>query len=349
VGTAGAAGADRGGVEDLHPGLEGGDPDGRRGIMARGRYGPQAPKPYDFVEIEPLSPDDRQSPKGHERYHPDTVSGRLEATLIVATPLHVSSGRMRMRKGQQPPLVKELTRVNDQPCIPASTLKGVVRSVVEAITRSCVRITRARSNQLPRGAAECRDKENLCLACRMFGALGFEGHVRFGDAVLREGSVGITRMPALYAPRTRTRAYYAGNEVKGRKFYKHGQPVTQANTPVEVLTPESRLTLTIRFQNLAPAELGVLLTALGLGDLQLVLKLGGGKPACYGSAIVTLSALRIWSNPQQLYADYDSLCVSQSPDDYVHAAADILLADQLQHLAEIWTYDDSRQCPEGNY
>jgi len=318
-------------------------------MMAQYDYGPRAPKPYDFVEIEPLSPDDRQSPKGHERYHPDTVSGRLEAMLIVATPLHVSSGRIRMRKGQQPPLVKELTRVNGQPCVPASTLKGVVRSVVEAITRSCVRITRARSNQLPRGAAECRDKSNLCLACRMFGALGFEGHVRFGDAVLREGSLGIARMPALYAPRKRTRAYYDGSEVKGRKFYKHGQPVTQANTPVEVLTPESQLGVTIRFENLKPGEVGVLLAALGLGERQLVLKFGGGKPACYGSAIISLNDLQVWANAQDLYADYDVKRVDQSPDEYVREAGSLLLSSQLQRVAEIWEYDMGRECPEGNY
>ena len=312
-------------------------------------YGPRAPKPYDFVEIEPLSPDDRRFPKGHERYHPDTVSGRLEATLIVATPLHVSSGRIRMRKGQDPPLVKELTRVNGRPCVPASTLKGVVRSVVEAITRSCVRITRARNNQLPRGTAECRDKSNLCLACRMFGALGFEGHVRFGDAVLREGAIGIARMPALYAPRTRTRAYYAGNDVKGRKFYKHGQTVTQANTPVEVLVPESQLGVTIRFDNLKPGEVGVLLTALGLAEQQWVLKFGGGKPACYGSAIFSLNELQAWENTQDLYASYDVERVDQPLNEYLRAAGDLILPDQVQRLAEVWVYDRSRECPESNY
>jgi len=256
-----------------------------------------------------------------------------------------------MRRGQDPLLVKELTRVNGQPCVPASTLKGVVRSVVEAITRSCVRITRARTDQLPRGTAPCRDKENLCLACRMFGAMGFEGHVRFGDAVLGDdtGKLGIARMPALYAPRGRTRAYFAGNDVKGRKFYKHGKTITQANTPVEVLLPESQLQFDIRFENLSPGELGVLLTALGLGESQLVLKLGGGKPACYGSAVVLLNGLQIWEDTHALYGDYDIKRVTQSTDKYLSEASTLLLADQLRDLAEIWTYDMSQQCPEGNY
>jgi hypothetical protein len=319
--------------------------------MGRRDYGPRAPRPYEFVEIEPLSPNDRRAPEGHEQYHADTVSGRLEATLIVATPLHVSSGRFKMRRGQKPPLVKELTRVNGQPCIPASTLKGVVRSVVEAITRSCVRVTRARIDQLPKGAAPCRNKDNLCLACRMFGAMGFEGHIRFSDAVLHKdkGSLGFARMPALYAPRGRAKAYFSESGIKGRKFYQHGQTVTQADTPVEVLMPESQLVFATRFENLTQGELGVLLTALGLGETELVLKLGGGKPVCYGSAIVRLESLQVWDNSQALYAEYDVERAARSPDEYLKKADNLILPNQLERLAGIWAYDMSRRCPEGNY
>jgi len=312
-------------------------------------YGPSAPKPYGFVEIEPLGSKDRQRPVGHERYQSGTVSGRLEATLIVATPLHVSSGRLRMRRGKEPPLVKELTRVNGQPCIPASTLKGVVRSVVEAITRSCIRISQARADQLPAGAAACRDKENLCLACRMFGALGFEGHVRFDDAVLREGTLGIARMPALYAPRGRTRAYFTGSEVKGRKFYLHGRPVTQATAPVEVLMPKSQLGFAVRFENLAQGELGVLLVALGLGTPGLVLKLGGGKPACYGSAFVRLDDSQMWGCARDMYLSYDLAHTATHLDQYLENAQPLILQDQLRELASVWQYNTSRECPTGNY
>jgi hypothetical protein len=319
--------------------------------MARRNYGPQAPKPYDFVEIEPLNRGDRGHPRGHERYHEGTVSGRLEATLVVATPLHVSSGRIRMRKGQNPPLVRELTRVNDRPCIPASTLKGVVRSVVEAITRSCVRITRAHNDQLPSGTGPCRDKENLCLACRMFGALGFEGHIRFDDAVMEpgQGRLGTVRMPALYAPRNRTRAYFAGGGVKGRKFYKHGRTVTQAQTPVEVLLPESQLEFLVRFENLTVGELGVLLTAMGLGNPPLDLKLGGGKPACYGSIISQLGRLEVEEGLSGPYETYQIESTEINPAMYLERAKTLLLVPQLEKLAEIWRYDMGRQCPEGNY
>jgi hypothetical protein len=322
-------------------------------------YGPAAPKPYGFVKIEPLEAKDRQKPIGHDRYDANAVSGQLEATLIVATPLHVSSGQVKMRPGKEPPLVREMTRVNGKPCIPASTLKGVVRSVVEAITRSCLRITDAHRRRgkwrrynvkYPAGTRHCSDPEHLCTACRMFGSLGFEGHVRFDDATQTDGSLAIVRMPALWEPAKKGAGpYLEGQYPTGRKFYKHGQPVTEADTPVEAIMPQSQMKLLVRFENLARSEVGILLTGLGLGEPQLVLKLGGGKPACYGSAIVSLKDLQIWGNTSELYASYGIDLHARPLDQYLLEAEPFLLRDRLEDLAAIWKYDVGRQCPEGNY
>ena len=113
--------------------------------------------------------------------------------------------------------------------------------------------------------------------------------------------------------------------------------------------PESQLGFTVRFENLAPGEVGVLLTALGLGEPELVLKLGGGKPACYGSATVRLDNLEVWGDVRKLYADYQIERASADLNEYLRSAVDFLLADQLQDLVRIWAYDMSRECPEGNY
>jgi hypothetical protein len=313
---------------------------------------PPVPKPYDFVPISPLSEADRKMPQGHDAYHKEAVSGELTATLVVATPMHVGDGQMRFRPGQSPRLVRSITRVDGQPCIPASTLKGVVRSVVEAITRSCVRVTRARSSDLPRGAASCRQKNNLCLACRMFGAMGFEGHVRFADAIFEgdESDLKIARMPALYAPRKRTGHYYKGSQVAGRKFYYHGRTVTDANTPVETLPLQALLTLTVRFEDLTEGELGVLLTALGLGKTPLTLKLGGGKPVCYGSFMILPEQLEVDADPAAMYGSYEGAS-RQNMDlkDYVQAADALIERSHLKQLAEIWQYDMNRHCPGGDY
>lgn len=319
----------------------------------------KVPKPYGFVKIEPLESSDRQAPRGHQRYQPGTVSGRLEATMIVATPLHVSSGQFKIGDGQAPPLVKELTRVNGQPCIPASTLKGVVRSVTEAITKSCLRITDShkkwgkwRKNRLkhPAGTKGCSDPDNLCLACRMFGALGFEGHIRFDDAILTGGNVDIEYMPALWEPAKKgADPYMNGRNPKGRKFYKHGKPVLDGETPTEVLAPKSDLSVVIRFENLTKGELGVLLTSLGVGEPAFVLKYGGGKPVCYGSTMTNLDRLEVWENPKMLYTAYGIEPVERSEETYLKAAEDLLLDDQIESLAAIWRDDMRRNCPEGNY
>jgi hypothetical protein len=322
--------------------------------MDRRRGGPPpAPKPFGFVEIAPLERGDRQHPAGHDRYLDDHFNGVIEAVLIVATPVHVGSGGLRMTGNPRVPLVRSLTRVRGRPAIPASTLKGLVRSTVEAISRSCVRITRARRNQLPQGAAPCRDKENLCVACRMFGSLGYQGLVRFSDAVLDEGQKPmVARMPSLFAPRSRTGVYYgSSNQVKGRKVYQHGRTVTNANTPVEVLRPESTLAFQVQFDNLTKAQVGLLLTGMGLGEPELILKVGGGKPACYGSVMVQLRSLQVWGDVERLYSAYDVTPDAVELSEFLAAAKNevLILPDQLRRLAELLAYDSDRECPSGVY
>jgi hypothetical protein len=89
--------------------------------------------------------------------------------------------------------------------------------------------------------------------------------------------------------------------------------------------------------------------AVGLGKPSLTLKFGGGKPACYGSAVVALNHFQVWEAPEMLYTSYTVERSDTSPQDYLAAAKDVLLTKQLQQLAHIWRYDMSRECPEGNY
>jgi CRISPR/Cas system CSM-associated protein Csm3 (group 7 of RAMP superfamily) len=320
-------------------------------VMARQSYEPAAPKPYGFVRVDPLRDEDREHPAGHHRYKDGAVSGTLRGEIHVLSPVHVASGTLEMQADPESPLYKAHVRSGGRVVIPGSTLKGAVRSVVEAISASCVRITRVRRDQLPRGAEGCRSEKKLCVACRMFGSLGYQGQVRFTDALLRqEYRTALTYMPSLYAPRTRAGGVYVERgQIKGRKFYHHGQPA-MGNVPVEVCPTGSDLDFTLHFDNLAPAEVGLLLTALGLGDPPLVLKLGGGKPTCYGSMRVNLSGLEIFENMRTAYADYDlSKAASSDPADYLSAARELIRSKQLRELAELLKVDTGRQCPDGNY
>ncbi|MCZ7672176.1 MAG: RAMP superfamily CRISPR-associated protein [Chloroflexi bacterium] len=76
--------------------------------------------------------------------------------MVVETPLHISSGSYALTEDlglRAKNVVRDLYKVtvNGQklPAIPGSTLKGAARSVVEAVTHSCVGVTRERD--LPRG------------------------------------------------------------------------------------------------------------------------------------------------------------------------------------------------------
>jgi CRISPR/Cas system CSM-associated protein Csm3 (group 7 of RAMP superfamily) len=315
--------------------------------MAHGRFEPTEPKPYDFVTL-PEGHIERKEPAGHAEYRGGTVSGVLRGVLVARTPIHVASGQLEMTDDPRYPLVKAHVRSAGRPVVPGSSLKGCIRSIVEAITPSCVRITRARRDQLPREVRGCSRKESLCLACRMFGSLGYQGLVRFSDAVLTGGETEISAAPTLYMPRKREGLYYRGQMVFGRKFYHHGQPAA-GDVPLEVCPEGSRLEFTLQFDNRKSAELGVLLLAVGQGQPQLYPKLGGAKPVCRGSAAVEVTELEVFEDPHAAYASYGLEAKPVDIGQYLEAAKSVVLSKQLEQLASILRFQTGRQCPAENY
>src|SRR5579871_5267484 len=184
------------------------NPDGHQELPRR--------KPYSFVQL-PETALERGAPIGHDRYSKARRTGRVEGVLKVLSPLHVASGMIETQTGRYP-LVKAHFRSAGRPTIPGSSLKGAIRSIVEAISNppSCIRVTRARTYNVPKNLSPCSQKEMLCIACRMFGANGYEGQVLFRDARLIDGETEILAIPPLFAPRSQEWAYYDGNTVKGR-------------------------------------------------------------------------------------------------------------------------------------
>lgn len=316
--------------------------------MARRDYGgpPPQPKPYGFVSVtrEKIP---RQRPTGHDDFEPGLVSGTMVGVITALTPVHVASGQIELTDKREPPLVKAHVRVGDRPVIPGSSLKGSIRSIVEAISASCIRITRARRDQQPREAVACQNLDQLCVACRMFGALGYQGQVRFSDAVLRGNRTEIIEVPSFYAPRPRERLYYEGGQIKGRKFYEHGK-LARGNVPIEACPVGSHFDFSAQFDNLSPAELGLLLIALGQGEPRLRPKLGGGKPACCGSIEIAITGLKV-VDMAAAYAQYDAAPVDADVNTYLTAARELVLSDQLQELAHLLRYPSERECPDRNY
>jgi len=319
------------------------------------RYEARAEKPYRFVEIGKLGDEDRCRPSPHSKYR--GLSGVLYGQIKAISPVHIGSGRIELTDNKSNPLRKMHTRCNGRTIIPGSSLKGCIRSIVEAISASCVPITGARYYQLPEGAATCgiRDKKErkdreLCVACRMFGSMGYLGKVRFSDAVLRDGlRTATASIPPLYSARDREDTYLdRDRKVKGRKFYMHGQSAI-GGTPIEICPVGSVLDFTISFDNLTKAELGLLLVAMGQGEPKFHPKLGAAKPVCYGTVEISITNSKAFENMQDAYLQYDAEPVPVDLAECMEKAGDLILDEQLRQIAQILRPDSGRQCPSGNY
>ncbi|CUU34131.1 CRISPR/Cas system CSM-associated protein Csm3, group 7 of RAMP superfamily [Armatimonadetes bacterium DC] len=259
-------------------------------------------KPYDFV-LFPEKPPERKQGVGQDRLREGMLSGTLILTLETLTPVHVGSGYSDFVKTQNAEHLAALqaskrviegNTLRRQYLIPGASLKGTVRSLVEALSRSCVRVTK-HNRFLPHGYGGCRNPENLCVACRLFGAQDYQGHLQFEDAIAPTGSLVLLGTPLLWTP-ARNRGglpprYLEGGQAKGRKFYFHARPAQGAD-PRTCIKTGTRLPARIHFTNLTQAELGLLLTALGLHpEHPFPIKLGGGKPVGLGSVQVHLEEI----------------------------------------------------------
>ncbi|MCL6536569.1 MAG: hypothetical protein K6U77_10915 [Armatimonadetes bacterium] len=272
-------------------------------------------KPYDFVPFPEGRPDRKQG-AGQDKLDARLLSGTLELTLHTLTPVHVGLGYSDFIKaGNQEYLaalqaskpIREDDTTRRRYLIPGSSIKGAVRSIVEAITRSCIRITQSKHRPyIPQGYGGCMSVNDLCIACRLFGAQDYQGHVSFEDAVAPKGSLVLMGTPLLWTPARGGRGlpprYLERDRAKGRKFYRHARPPSGAD-PRACIKSGAELPLRIHFLNLSEAELGVLLTALGLHpDHPFPIKLGGGKPVGLGSVQVKCQRINLLQGADALKA-----------------------------------------------
>lgn len=103
---------------------------------------------------------------------------RIEGELINETPLRVGTGR-------EPPLGASVDlaiyRVNGVPCIPGSSLKGVLRSLAESLVRS--REVYVVHSPWDKEAIENEAKSSkFCPICGIFGSTELASHVKIYDA-----------------------------------------------------------------------------------------------------------------------------------------------------------------------
>jgi len=120
--------------------------------------------------------------------------------------------------------------------------------------------------------------------------MGHRSRVIFDDFVT-DAQAGLEEMPAQFGPRLHHCGDYESNhtgqkltltEIHGRKFHGgRGPSAPGSKQPVEVIPIGSRLVGYVRFSNFNRAELGGLLSALGVKPGS-SLKVGAGKPLGFG-------------------------------------------------------------------
>ncbi len=320
--------------------------------FSRGRrpQEPPLPKPYEFVPL----PEGRiltKPPAGHHRYQRGNLSGNLSAQIIARSPVHIGSGLLEQVRDRDYPLIKGHFRTDGEIAIPATSLKGCIRSLAEAITRSAVQVTRSRD--LPREYQPSRrpERDGVDVVQNIFGTLGYQGLVRFADARLVEGRTITVPTPQLFRPRSESvDTYFDGRRPRGRKFYMHGA-LAKGNLPLEACDIGSRFALRLEFENLSRGELGLLLTALGLGATKWWPKIGGGKPACLGTIEVVEPTLTGY-DLQTSYSDFDAAPQPMELAPLLESARDekLILSEQVGRLAQVlhWPRED-RACPDRNY
>ena len=325
----------------------------------------QVAKPFEFVPFPTKS--SRQATKGHDIYHAQDFSGKFSYRLVALTPIHIASGTYALSPEEvalgYEGIVRDCYRVGDRPAIPGSSLKGMVRAIVEAVSASCVMVTKVETDQLPGGEKLTRgcQPDRACPACSMFGRLNRLGKVSFSDALLEPGQrTEPYHLPSLHRPHPDSPVYLDETKhYKGRKFYYHGQPGQSLGQPiVEVIPKKGELKGDFEFINLTVNELGLLFFALGL-DNTFRPKLGGGKSVCLGS--IRIIPLELVFRDKEDWIDYEGNKGERYKEEkslqglirifikQATSAKGYLIRDQVRALRKILRYPNDRDCPQGNY
>jgi len=296
---------------------------------------------------------------GHDRYK-NSLTGRLDCSLRVLTPLHVGSG---VYDADSAGILRGIIRTSGEPAIPGTSLKGCIRSVAEAISCSCVRITRKQIERFlsAQPVAACRNIRaggdgTLCTCCSLFGALGYRGRISFGEARSVGESTSVHRIQSPYPPRDFARAYKnPRGQYDGRKFYYHGKTVVvKTGEPYEVVKPGSEFRFAMHFESLTEDELCVLMVSMGISD-DLVIKMGGGKQAMLGAVEIFPELLEL-RDAVRSFEDFGAGVTSLTGDELrtfidriggEHSA--LIDEDALDEVMRIWDRNSNRKAPEGMY
>jgi CRISPR/Cas system CSM-associated protein Csm3 (group 7 of RAMP superfamily) len=272
--------------------------------------------PYDFVRIDWSKPPERHKPIWHHRLFnqegPKLYSGQLEVDIYLETPSFIAD---TARTPQDPKKPAEFYRnAHGQYAIPGSSLKGMLRSLVETLGNGCFTLYDGHyeshkvdyRQNLPASFQHCNNVNNLCIACRTFGTLQrnmiFLGKVNISDAIVNLDRVyeyeAIYTKP-LMTPKPHHDSFYLDEQrqhIAGRKFFFHHPPSQEpltapglsymggrpANRYIRPLDYDTQFHFRIDFTNLEQDEFAALLLSVTLEE-EMRHKIGYAKPLGLGS------------------------------------------------------------------
>lgn len=274
--------------------------------------------PYDFVRIDWSRPPDRRAPVWHHRLvsqgKQQLFAGQLEVDVYAETPLFVADPRVISPDPKKP--ARFIQNSQGEYIIPGSSLKGMLRCLVETLGNGCLtlfdgRYERSRidyTREVSRDFQHCTDVTKLCVACRLFGTLKersrgiFLGKVNIGDARVYQDKVYLydpIYTKPLMEPKPHHASFYldeAKKHIVGRKYYFHHSPDYDiptetriimmggrpANRYIQPLDHDTQFHFRIDFTNLEADEFAALLLAVVL-EKDMRHKIGYGKPLGLGS------------------------------------------------------------------
>lgn len=342
--------------------------------------------PYNFVRLKAQGPEREEGYPGRLRFHEHRFTGVLECALKALSPIVTldqrnyclwqlkdrDGTRLRNRKGKEYRDIKVFKFLRNSfgnPILQGTSLKGMIRSIYETITDSCLALAvpsgdsrKSRDSTIHYDYAdlgsfrrsECHDLHRLCPACRLFGTIEGEnlhcqGRVVFSDAILIKPELVERRcyLKELSNPKPHHYATYARGEHKvqwapiaGRKFYYHQG--TNARFHVEEHESNDRsiaideyaavgseFCFRIHLENLDEEELGKLLLAIELYE-GLGHKVGVGKAIGLGSCSISVDKTRSRiSKPNEWYGDWS---VKDKSQWYTLKADEAEISDSLVEL-----------------
>jgi len=274
--------------------------------------------PYDFVPLDMQHPPEQRTPLWHNTLTSDgdkLYSGHLYLYIRAETPIFIPNDGLSM---QNPDKAGEhMYDGSGNYIIPGSSIKGMLRTVVETLCRGCLTVIKQDRSAVPAEFLPCDKNTLLCTACRLFGMMPreknarvFLGKVNIGDAIAYDRNP--TYHTPIYtaileAPKPHHTAFYLNPDdlIAGRKFYFHNSQLltekrliptsdgdSYRNQYIQPLAVGTDFSAHIDFTNLLADEFAALLFAIQpRSDIRH--KIGYGKPLGLGSVQLEVTNLQL--------------------------------------------------------